>query len=88
MELTITDLQNLLENKEWKALVEEYKQSAEDSKNKVLLSYINGAEDQSELNFKHIAVEQLKIALELKEKMEAIELPASQEFVKFIDKVI
>ena len=33
-------------------------------------------------------MEQLKIALELREKMEGIEIPASQEFVKFIDKVI
>lgn len=88
MELTITELQNLLENKVWKEIVEEYTQSAEASKNKVLLAYIEGVEDQSDLNFKHIAVEQLKIALELKEKVAVIDLPASKEFVKFIDKVI
>ena len=88
MELTITELQNLLENKQWKELVEEYSKQSEDAKNLVLLEYIQGTEDQSVYNFKHIAVEQLKIALELKEKLSLIDLPASQEFVKFIDEVI
>lgn len=88
MELTITELQNLLENKEWKELVEEYKKDAEDLKSSVLLEYLEGTEDQSIYNFKHVAIEQLKIAIELRERAEKIELPAAQEFVKFIDKII
>lgn len=88
MELTITDLQNLLEHKDWKAIVQDYKKQAEDAKSQVLLDYLEGTEDQSIYNFKHVAVEQLKIALELREKMENIELPASQEFVKFVDIII
>jgi hypothetical protein len=38
--MNITDLQNLLENKEWKALVEKYTKEAEDGKNSVLLEYL------------------------------------------------
>lgn len=88
MELTITELQNLLENKEWKALVEEYKKDAEDAKSRVLLEYLQWTEDQSVYNFKHVAIEQLKIAIELRERVEKIELPAAQEFVKFIDNLM
>jgi hypothetical protein len=86
--MNITDIQNFLENKEWKALVEKYTKESEDGKNSVLLEYLEGTEDQSIYNAKHIAVEQLKIAIELRSELEKIDLPASREFVKFIDTVI
>jgi len=86
--MNITDLQNLLEHKEWKALVERYTKEAEDRKNSVLLEYLEGTEDQSIYNFKHVAVEQLKIAIELRSEVESIDLPSAREFVKFIDTVI
>lgn len=40
MELTITDLQNLLENKEWQALITDYKSQVEQAQNRVLLAYL------------------------------------------------
>jgi hypothetical protein len=86
--MTITDIQNLLDNKEWKVLVEKHTKEAEDLKNSVLLEYLEVAEDQSIYNAKHVAVEQLKIAIELRSEVEPIDLPASREFVKFIDTVI
>lgn len=85
MELTITELQNLLENKEWKALVEQYTKEAEDMKSRVLLEYIEGTNDPDNRNLKHSTVEQLKVAIELKEKISAIDLPAARELVKFIE---
>lgn len=85
MELTITELQNLLEHKEWKALVEQYTKEAEDMKSRVLLEYIEGTNDPDNRNLKHSTVEQLKVAIELKEKISAIDLPAARELVKFIE---
>lgn len=88
MELTITELQNLLEHKEWKAIVEEYKDESEKAKNKVLLAYLEWEEDEPKYNYKHTAVEQLKIAIEIRDRVSTIDLPAVQEFTKFINEKI
>jgi hypothetical protein len=80
-DLSITEIQDCLEHKEWKEIVEKYKKEYEDGKNSVLLSYLDKDFKEEQIyNFKNVVARQLIIAIELFEIIDKIELTGMKKF--------
>lgn len=88
-ELTITQIQDVLENKEWIELRKELEESAEKTKAYVLLQYLDREfYEVDKFNFKNAVARQLAIVLEIKEKLEAVNLSGMNVFISFLDDMV
>lgn len=87
--LSITQIQDVLENKEWIEIKKDLLDSAEKAKSYVLLQYLDKEfYEVDRYNFKNAVARQLAIVLELKEKVESIELAGMKVFVSFLNDMI
>ena len=87
--LTITEIQDVLESTVWKEFVAEATEESEKGKWSVLLSYLDKEfTENSVYTPKNVAARQLIITINLKERFEWVELSGMKKFVSHLDEQI